>query len=87
MFKSYLKIAWRNLHKNRTISVINIGGLAVSMSVAILIGLWIWDELSFDSYNKNYESIAQLARKEMTNGEAFIADKSNHFPIPLAAEL
>ena len=57
------------------------------MAVAMLIGLWIWDELSFNSYNKNYESIAQLARKETVNGEAFIADNSNHFPIPLAGEL
>ena len=87
MFKSYFKIAWRNLHKNKVISVLNIGGLAVGMAVAILIGLWIHDELSFNRDNKNYESIAQLARKEMVNGEAFIADNNNHFPIPLAAEL
>src|SRR5215211_5173683 len=87
MIKNYFKIAWRNLHKNKLVSVLNIGGLAVGMAVAILIGLWIWDELSFDRYNKNYETIAQLARIEMLNGEVFIADESNHFPIPLAAEL
>lgn len=87
MFKSYFKIAWRNLQKNKLVSVLNIGGLAVGMAVAMLIGLWIWDELSFNKYNKNYDSIAQLARKEMVNGEVFIADESNHFPIPLAAQL
>jgi putative ABC transport system permease protein len=87
MFKNYFKIAWRNLHKNKLVSVLNIGGLAIGMAVAMLIALWIWDELSFNRYNKNYASIAQLARKEMVNGEAFIADNSNHFPIPLAAEL
>ena len=87
MLKNYLKIAWRNLAKNKGTSFINIGGLAVGMTVAILIGLWIWDELSFNSYNKNYESIAQLARKETVNGEAFISDNSNHFPIPLAGAL
>jgi ABC-type antimicrobial peptide transport system permease subunit len=87
MFKSYFKIAWRNLHKNKIVSVLNIGGLAVGMAVTMLIGLWIWDELSFNNNNKNYDSIAQLARKEMVNGEVFIADNSNHFPIPLAAEL
>jgi putative ABC transport system permease protein len=87
MFKSYFKIAWRNIQKNRVVSMLNIGGLAVGMSVAMLIGLWIWDELSFNNSNKNYDTIAQLARKEMVNGEYFIADESNHFPIPLAAEL
>ena len=87
MIKNYLKIAWRNLAKNKVISFINIGGLSVGMAVAMLIGLWIWDELSFNKNNKNYESIAQLARKETANGEAFVSDNSNHFPIPLAAEL
>ena len=87
MIKNYFKIAWRNLTRNKITSFINIGGLAVGMAVAMLIGLWIWDELSFDKYNKNYDSIAQLARKETVNGEAFVSDNSNHFPIPLAAEL
>ena len=71
----------------RVRSFINIGGLAVGMAVAMLIGLWIWDELSFDRYNKNYDSIAQLARNETVNGEAFVSDNNNHFPIPLAEEL
>ena len=87
MIKNYFKIAWRNLIKNKGTSVINIGGLAVGMAIATLIGLWIWDELSFDKHNKNYDSIAQLARKQTTNGEVFISEKSNHFPIPLAGEL
>ncbi|HLG38203.1 MAG TPA: ABC transporter permease [Chitinophagaceae bacterium] len=87
MIKNYFKIAWRNLVKNKSISFINIGGLAVGMAVATLIGLWIWDELSFDSHNKNYESISQLARKETVNGESFISENNNHFPIPLAGEL
>src|ERR1700733_15293939 len=87
MIQNYLKIAWRNLIKNKASSLINIGGLAVGMAVAMLIGLWIWDELSFNSYNKNYNTIAQLARKEVSKGEVFISDNSNHLPIPLAGEL
>jgi putative ABC transport system permease protein len=87
MLKSYLVLAWRNLQKNKAVSILNIGGLSVGMAVTMLIGLWIWDELSFDKSNKNYDSVAQLARKEIINGEAFIADNNNHFPIPLAAEL
>lgn len=60
MIKNYFKIAWRNLIRNKGYSAINIGGLAVGMAVAILIGLWIYDELSFNKYHKNYNTIAQV---------------------------
>ena len=76
MIKNYFKIAWRNLIKNKGTSFINIGGLAVGMAVATLIGLWIWDELSFDKHNKNYDTVAQLARKQTTNGEIFISGRA-----------
>lgn len=87
MFKNYCLIAWRNIRRNKAISLINISGLALGMAVAMLIGLWIWDELSFNRSHDNYDNIAQIGRREVTNGEVFIADNSNHFPIPLAAEL
>lgn len=60
MFKSYLRIAWRHLAKNKGYSFINIGGLAIGMTVAIFIGLWIFDEVSFNKYHKNYDQIAQV---------------------------
>lgn len=60
MIKNYLKVAWRNLVRNKVSSLINIGGLAVGMAVAVLIGLWIWDELSFDTYHQHYDRIAQV---------------------------
>jgi putative ABC transport system permease protein len=69
MIKNYLKIAWRNLIKNKASSLINIGGLAVGMAVAILIGLWIWDELSFDKNFKNYDRITQVLQNNTMNGE------------------
>ena len=62
MFKNYVKIAWRNLIKNKAYSFINIGGLAVGMAVAMLIGLWVYDEVTFNENHKNYESIAQVRR-------------------------
>jgi len=68
MIKNYLKVAWRNLIKNKATSFINIGGLAVGMAVAILIGLWIWDELSFDKYHKNYDRVAIVMQNETFNG-------------------
>ena len=60
MIKNYFKTAWRNLLKNKTSSFINISGLAVGMAVAILIGLWIFDELSFNRYHKNYDRIVKV---------------------------
>ena len=68
MIKSYFKLAWRNLLKNKTSSTINIGGLAVGMSVALIIGLWVWDELSFDKYHGNYDHIAQVMQHQSDNG-------------------
>jgi putative ABC transport system permease protein len=69
MFKNYFKIAWRNLVKSKGYSVINIGGLAVGMAVAILIGLWVYDELSYDKYHENYDRIAQVMQKASFNNE------------------
>jgi ABC-type antimicrobial peptide transport system permease subunit len=68
MYKSYLKIGWRNLIRNKGYSFINIAGLTSGMSVAILIGLWIWDELSFDKYHENYDRIAQVWQHNTANG-------------------
>ena len=68
MIKNYLKIAWRTLTKNKGASLINIGGLAVGMAVATLIGLWIWDELSFDKQYKNVDRIARVNENNNING-------------------
>ena len=68
MIKNYLTTARRNLVKNRASSFINIGGLAVGMAVAMLIGLWIWDELSFDKYHQNYDKIAMVMQSETASG-------------------
>src|SRR6188768_663615 len=69
MIKNYIKIAWRNLVKSKGYSAINIGGLAIGMAVAILIGLWIYDELSYNKYHKNYDRIAQVMIKYNFNGQ------------------
>lgn len=60
MFKNNLKVAWRNLLKSKAYSSINIVGLATGMAVASLIGLWVWDELSFDDYFQNNDRLAQV---------------------------
>src|ERR1700750_125617 len=84
MIRNYLKVAWRNLTRNRASSFINIGGLAVGMAVAMLIGLWIWDELSFNKYHQNYDRIVQLMQREKFLGNVKIGD---HMPYRLVNEL
>ena len=84
MFKNYFKTAWRNLTKSKGYSAINIGGLAVGMTVAIMVGLWMYDELSFDNHHKNYEQIAQVMIRGSFNGKGF-AD--TWLPRPLEGEL
>lgn len=86
MIKNYLKVAWRNLIKNRVTSLINIGGVAVGMAVAMLIGLWVWDELSFDTYHKNYNTIGQI-RVHMEDRKNNMQGVNNSVQFPLYTEL
>ncbi len=74
MLKSYFKIGWRSLLKNKGYSFINIGGLALGMSVAILIGLWIYDELSFNKYYQNYSTIAKVYRNHIAREQGLISN-------------
>src|ERR1044072_3056647 len=69
MIKAYFKIAWRNLVKNIGYSTINIAGLAVGMAVALLIGLWIYDEISFDRYHKNHSRVGQVFVSQAFNNK------------------
>jgi ABC-type antimicrobial peptide transport system permease subunit len=84
MFKNYLRTAWRNLVKNKGYSTINISGLAIGMAVAMLIGLWIYDELSFDGNFQNRHRIAQVVQNVTNNGEV---QTWTSVPFPLAQEL
>jgi putative ABC transport system permease protein len=84
MIKNYFKTAWRNIIKNKTSSFINIVGLSVGMAVAIMIGLWIYDEVSFDKQTPNYNRIAQVRQNVTNNGEV---QTWSSMPYPLAAEL
>jgi len=68
MLKNYLRIALRNLTRNRFSSAINIGGLAIGMSVAILIGLWIFDEVSFNKSFANHDRIAVVMQNQNLSG-------------------
>ena len=60
MFSNYLKIAWRNLVKNKTFSVINIAGLAIGLGCFILIALYILDEISYDRFHEKSDRIYRV---------------------------
>ena len=60
MFKNYLKVALRNLWKNKAFSAINIIGLASGLAVCLLIVLYVVDELSYDKYNVNADRIYRV---------------------------
>lgn len=60
LLKNYLSIALRDLLTTRTYSVVNVCGLAAGMAVAILIGLWVFDELNYNRSFDNYDRIAQV---------------------------
>ena len=84
MLLNYFKTTWRNLVKNKAYSVINIAGLSVGMAVAILIGLWIYDELTFNKSFPHYGQIASVMQHQTFNG-----DKGTQTEVPylMAEEL
>jgi putative ABC transport system permease protein len=60
MIKSYLRIAWRNLLKHKSFSLVNIFGLAIGIAACLVIFIYVRHELTFDQYNKNAERIARI---------------------------
>ncbi|HZY80663.1 MAG TPA: ABC transporter permease [Cyclobacteriaceae bacterium] len=80
MFRNYFTIGWRTLLRNKGYSAINIGGLAAGMAVTILIGMWIFDEISFNRSFQNYDRVGHVM---VHNGEGTYPSN----PLPLEAEL
>lgn len=68
MLKMYLKIAWRNLAKNRLYSLVNIGGLTIGIASCVLIGLYIANELSYDKFQKNGDRLVRATTEYTVNG-------------------
>ena len=60
MISNYLKIAWRNLLKNKAFSIINIAGLAIGLACFMLISLYVADELSYDRHNDKADRIYRV---------------------------
>ena len=64
MLKNYLKIAFRNLSRQKVFSLINIVGMAIGLACGIMLSLWIFDELSFDKFHENGENIYRVLENQ-----------------------
>lgn len=84
MIKNYFKVAWRNLTKNKVYSLINIIGLAAGMAVAMIIGLWIYDEMSANKHFKNYDAVYQVMMSQTFDGKR---GSQIALPYPIGEEL
>ena len=71
MFKNYLKIALRHIRKNKGYAFINMIGLSLGMGCAILIMLWVNDELQYNSFQKNYENLYQVLENQTYEGKTY----------------
>ena len=69
MIKNYLKVAWRNLIRNKAFSAINILGLSLGLTCSMLIILWIQDERSVDAFHKNGKQLYLVYERWISNGK------------------
>ncbi|MDO1451374.1 ABC transporter permease [Rhodocytophaga aerolata] len=84
MIRNYFTTALRNMVRNKVYSFLNISGLAVGMAVAMLIGLWIYDEFAFNTYHTKHERIVKVMQNLSDNGAIQTLES---VPYPLAEEL
>src|SRR6187200_2372657 len=82
MLKNYFKIAWRNLLKHKAFATINIFGLAVAMSVCMLMMLMLSDQLRYDSFHEKKDRIYRLATTPLSQTKLRAS-----IPVPVANEL
>ncbi len=84
MIRHYLKIAFRNMGKQKMYAAINIGGFAIGIAACLLIGLYIKNELSYDQDNPNKENIFRVIGEVKQNGDVH---SGISFPAPMAKAL
>jgi putative ABC transport system permease protein len=84
MLRNYFITAWRNLLRNKVYSLLNVMGLATGMAVALVIGLWVYYQYSFDRFLPGYEKVYTAKLRYTENGEIGVGGAT---PMPLAAAL
>ena len=84
MIRNYFKIAWRNIRRNRSFSMINLLGLTIGITCCLLIMIWVVDEMSYDKWNDKADRIYRLT------SEVNFGENHTHYavtPAPLAKTL
>ena len=81
MFRNYLKSAWRNIIRSKWYSVLNIMGFATGMTIALLIGLWVYYQYSYNSFLPEYQQVYQVKSNYNADGDV---DTENSTPSKLA---
>ena len=69
MLKNYFKTAWRNITRSKGYSALNIFGLATGMAVALIIGLWVYNEYAYDRFLPEYQRLYRVQRNYNSNGD------------------
>jgi ABC-type antimicrobial peptide transport system permease subunit len=72
MLRNYCKIALRNMGRNQFQTAINVVGLALGMTVSLLIALWLTDELTFDHYHTNHRRIGQVLLSQQSRQGTYV---------------
>lgn len=78
MFKTNLKIAWRNLLKDKQFTFLNVLGLSGGLACALLIFLWVSDELNYDKFFANDDRLYKLIeQRHNSNGDIAYTEESS----------
>jgi len=69
MFRNYFKTAWRNILNSKGYSALNVAGLAIGMAVALIIGLWVYNEFTYDRFLPEGDRAYRVQRNFDSNGD------------------
>lgn len=68
ILRNYMLVAWRSFSRNKVFSTLNVSGLAIGIASAVLLLLWIWNEVSSDRFHKNGDRIYAVMTRSVING-------------------
>jgi len=71
MFKNFFITAWRNFARNKVFTLLNVSGLAIGITVCLIIGVWLQRELSFDQFHRDGDKIFRLSNTFKSESESF----------------
>ena len=84
MIRNYMKIAWRNLFRNKGFSAINLLGLTIGMTCSVLIFLWVKDEVTYNKFHENYDQVYKIIANRNFNNQVLTDE---NMVLPLAGAL